>query len=174
MPQTPPNKPTSHDSNPADFFSAIRHPLKSRLFLLTKLPSAFFSGLRVREADTDHCAVTVPYKWFTRNPFRSTYFACLSMAAEMSTGVLAMAGIYRSQPPVSMLVIGTEAIYTKKATGRTTFRCTDGPAIRDAIDKARTTGDPQTMKVRSLGTNSAGDPVAEFFITWSFKVKSRK
>ncbi|HEV9037114.1 MAG TPA: DUF4442 domain-containing protein, partial [Puia sp.] len=97
------------------FFSAIRHPLKSRLFLLTNLPSALFSGLRVVEADTDHCAVTVPYKWFTRNPFRSTYFACLSMAAEMSTGVLAMAAANESQPPVSMLVVRTEADYTKKA-----------------------------------------------------------
>ena len=155
------------------FFRAIRHPLKSRLFLLTKLPSAFFSGVRVVEADADHCAVTVPYKWFTRNPFRSTYFACLSMAAEMSTGVLAMANVYKSQPPISMLVVHIEAIYTKKATGRTTFRCTDGPAIRDAIDKARLTGDPQTIRAHSPGTNAAGEPVAEFFITWSFKVKSR-
>jgi hypothetical protein len=29
----------------------------------------------------------------SQNPFRSTYFACLSMAAEMSTGALAL-GIY--------------------------------------------------------------------------------
>ena len=157
----------------SSFFSAIRHPLKSRLFLLTNLPSALFSGLRVAEADTEHCSVTVPYKWFTRNPFRSTYFACLSMAAEMSTGVLAMAHVYKSDPPVSMLVVGTEAIYTKKATDRTTFRCNDGPAIRDAIERARSTGEAQTIKARSIGTNISGEQVAEFFITWSFKVKSR-
>lgn len=163
MPQTP----------SSSFFRAIRHPLKSRFFLLTNLPSALFSGLRVIEADIDQCAVTVPYKWFTRNPFRSTYFACLSMAAEMSTGVLAMAGIYRSDPPVSMLVTRTEANYTKKATGRTTFRCSDGAAIRETIDKARSTGDPQTIKARSIGTNPSGEQVAEFFITWSFKVKPR-
>ena len=72
-----------------------------------------------------------------------------------------------------MLVVRTEANYTKKATGRTTFHCTDGPAIRESIRKARSTGDPQTIKARSLGTNPAGEVVAEFFITWSFKVKSR-
>lgn len=170
MPQTPAIK--SAPGTSGTFFNAIRHPLKSRLFLLTRLPSALFSGLRVTEADADHCAVTVPYKWFTRNPFRSTYFACLSMAAEMSTGVLAMGNLYQSQPPVSMLVIRTEANYTKKATGRTTFQCNEGPAIREAIDKARSTGDPQTIRARSTGTNANGDQVAEFFITWSFKVKN--
>jgi len=159
--------------NQSAFFSAIRHPLKSRLFLLANLPSALFSGLRITEADADHCAVTIPYKWFTRNPFRSTYFACLSMAAEMSTGALAMAHLYKSQPPVSMLVIRTEAEYYKKATGLTRFLCTDGPAIREAIRLARTTGEAQTIRARSTGANNAGETVAEFFITWSFKVKTR-
>jgi len=155
----------------ASFFDLIRSPIKVRLFLLTSLPSAFFSGLTIPEADDRHCIVTVPYRWFTKNPFRSTYFACLSMAAEMSTGVLAMAGIYQRKPPVSMLVVHTEAAYFKKATGRTRFACTDGEAIYAAVQQAITTGEATTIKARSIGTNEAGDPVAEFFITWSFKVK---
>jgi hypothetical protein len=163
----------NQSSGAAGFFRFIRHPLKSRLFLLANLPSAFFSGLRISRADEDHCAVTIPYKWFTRNPFRSTYFACLSMAAEMSTGVLAMAQLYKTDPPVSMLVVRTEAIYSKKATGRTTFLCTDGPAIREAIRLARSTGEAATIKARSAGTNANGELVAEFFISWSFKAKTR-
>jgi hypothetical protein len=157
----------------SSFLNLIRNPLKVKLFLLTKLPSAFFSGLHIPEADETHCAVTVPYRWFTRNPFRSTYFACLSMAAEMSTGVLAMAQLYKSKPPVSMLVVHTEATYFKKATGRTRFICTDGEAIKTAVRQAIATGEATTIKARSLGTNAADDPVAEFFITWSFKVKNR-
>jgi hypothetical protein len=157
----------------ATFLDLIRSPFKTRLFLLTNLPSAFFAGLRIPEADENHCAVTVPYRWFTKNPFRSTYFACLSMAAEMSTGVLAMANLYKRDPPVSMLVVHAEAAYFKKATGNTRFLCSDGPAIKAAVEKAITTGEATTIKVRSSGTNEAGDPVAEFFITWSFKVKSR-
>ncbi|HVS96741.1 MAG TPA: DUF4442 domain-containing protein [Puia sp.] len=168
-----PIKPTRQRPASA-FFRAIRHPLKSRLFLLVNLPSAFFSGLRVTDADADRCAVTVPYKWFTRNPFRSTYFACLSMAAEMSTGALAMAQVYGTRPAISMLVVRTEAEYFKKATGRTQFLCTDGAAIRDAIGRARTTGEAQTIRARSVGTNADGERVAEFFITWSFKVKQRQ
>jgi hypothetical protein len=53
------------------FFSLIRNPIKFRLFLLTKLPSAFFSGVRVRYVDEEKAVVTIPYKWFSTNPFRS-------------------------------------------------------------------------------------------------------
>ena len=153
------------------FLDLIRSPLKVKLFLLTRLPSAFFSGLKIPEADEDHCVVTVPYRWFTKNPFRSTYFACLGMAAEMSTGVLAMASIYDRKPPVSMLVVSAESAYFKKATGRTWFLCKDGAAIKAAVEQAMATGEATTIKARSTGTNEAGDHVAEFFITWSFKVK---
>jgi hypothetical protein len=168
-----PQSAESEKSASAPFFRLIRNPIKFRLFLFTNLPSAYFSGLRIPEADGDHCVVTVPYKWSTRNPFRSIYFACLSMAAEMSSGALSMAYVYKSDPPVSMLVIQSEAAYFKKATGLIRFTCSDGSAIREAIDRARATGEGQTLKVYSIGANAAGEKVAEFFITWSFKVKSR-
>ena len=154
-------------------FSRIAtHPFKFRLYLLSRLPSAFFSGLRIFNLDSDSCAVTVPYKWFTRNPFRSTYFACLAMAAEMSTGTLAMSHVFGRKPPVSMLVTHLEAYYLKKAIGRTTFTCLDGPLIRETIARAISTGEGQIIRVRSAGTNTNGEMVAEFYITWSFKVKS--
>jgi hypothetical protein len=155
------------------FTRTATNPFLFRLYLLTRLPSAFFAGLKISHLDTDTCTVTVPYKWFTRNPFRSTYFACLAMAAEMSTGALVMNLVYRRNPPVSMLVIHLEANYAKKATGRTRFTCTDGPAIQSAIQGALTTGEGQTVRARSAGTNASGDLVAEFYITWSFKVKSK-
>jgi hypothetical protein len=94
------------------------------------------------------------------------------MAAEMSTGALVMARLYKRNPPVSMLVVHLEANYFKKATGRTHFQCTDGPLIREAIEKAIATGEGQTIRARSAGANPSGDPIAEFFITWSFKVRS--
>lgn len=147
------------------------NPLRFRLYLLSRLPSAFFCGLRLSEASADHCVISVPYRWFTRNPFHSIYFACLAMAAEASTGILAMARVYKSNPPVSMLVVNMEAAFRKKATGRIRFRCDDGPAIREAIDRAKTTGEAQTVKARSTGTNANGETIAEFFITWSFKRK---
>jgi acyl-coenzyme A thioesterase PaaI-like protein len=155
------------------FQTTIKNPILFRFYLLTKLPSAFFAGLKITHLDDDACTVTVPYKWFTRNPFRSTYFACLAMAAEMSTGILVMAQLYKRKPSVSMLVIHLEANYFKKATSRTHFQCTDGTLIRDAIQKAIATGESQTIRARSAGANANGELIAEFNITWSFKVKTR-
>lgn len=156
------------------FIQLMKHPVKFRLFLLTRLPAAYFAGVRVREVDEKRCRVTVPYKWLSQNPFRSTYFACLSMAAEMSTGSLAMAHLYKSSPPVSMLVVKVESEYFKKATGRTSFICEDGELFRQAIEESIQTGEARTVIARSVGTNKEGETVAEFRITWSFKAKPTK
>lgn len=153
------------------FIKLVKHPLKFRLFLLSKLPSAFFAGVRVQSISEKACTVTVPYKWFSTNPFRSTYFACLAMAAEMSTGALSMAHLYKIKPSVSMLVVGLEAEYFKKATGKTSFVCNDGEAIQNAIATTMRTGEGVTVKATSVGTNAQGEEVARFFITWSFKAK---
>src|SRR5579871_5613195 len=106
------------------FQKLVQSHLRFRLYLFSHIPSAFFSGLRIQQIDDNQSVITLPYKWFTRNPFRSTYFACLAMAAEMSTGILAMAFIYK-QKNVSMLVTGMEAKFNKKATGLTRFSCED-------------------------------------------------
>jgi hypothetical protein len=95
------------------------------------------------------------------------------MAAEMSTGSLAMAHSYKSDPPVSMLVVKLEAVFSKKATGLTSFRCADGLVFKEAIESAILTGQPQTVVAESTGTNEAGELIAEFLITWSFKAKTR-
>jgi len=157
--------------NKEQFIQLIRHPVRFRIFLLSKLPAAYFSGVRVRLIDESKAIVTVPYKWFSKNPFKSTYFACLAMAAEMSTGLLAMMNTHKRNPPVSMLVTGLEAAYFKKATGTTTFTCEDGWTINNIIEEANKTGEGKTIKIRSTGKNDKGELVAEFFITWSFKVK---
>ena len=159
-------------SNAATFLKLINSPVKFRLFLLSKLPSAFFFFVRVRYADEKKCVVTVPYKWLSQNPFKSTYFACLGMAAEMSTGILAMAQIYKRKPSVSMLVVKVESEYFKKAAGRTQFICEDGAKFTEAVEESIRTGEARTVQARSIGTNANGEQVAVFTITWSFKAKS--
>ena len=153
------------------FIQLIQHPVKFRWFLLTKLPSAFFSGLRVPAIDSSKAVVTVPYQWFSKNPFKSTYFACLAMAAELSTGLLAMMNTYQSHPSISMLVTGLEAKYFKKATGVTSFLCEDGDAFHRTVLDAIATGEGRVFTAKSVGKNEAGELVAEFLITWSFKAK---
>ncbi len=138
-------------------------------YLLAKLPAAYFSGVRVVSFTEESCKVKIPYKWFSQNPFRSTYFACLSMAAEMSTGLPCLMAIDKMQPKVSMLVVNLESTFTKKARDITTFECKDIPAIYEAVYKAIETKEGQTVETFPVGYNKAGDEVARFKITWSFK-----
>ena len=157
----------------AAFTKLMKHPIKFRMFLLSKLPSAYFTGVRIKEANEKKCVTTVPYKWFSKNPFRSTYFASLAMAAEMSTGALALAYVYKRKPSVSMLLVKLEAEYFKKATGKTKFVCEDGELFQKAIEESIATGEARTVKARSIGTNKEGETVADFIITWSFKARRR-
>ncbi|CAN5479356.1 DUF4442 domain-containing protein [soil metagenome] len=144
---------------------------KFGFFMFTKLPSAWLCGVRLRTIDDAHAVVSVPYKWLSQNPFRSIYFACQAMAAEMSTGVLAIGHTYERNPPVSMLVTKMEAVYKKKATGRIYFTCNDGHVILQTIEKAIATGEGQVITATSIGVNKGGEIVSEFKIEWSFKAK---
>ncbi|MGE5520781.1 MAG: thioesterase [Candidatus Dadabacteria bacterium] len=157
--------------SPASFFSLIKNPLKFRLYLLKSLPAAYFAGLKLKQLDEDHSIVVVPYKWFTKNPFRSTYFACLAMAGELSTGILAMGHIHKTQVRVSMLILSIEGKFMKKATGDTMFICNQGNEIKQNISMAISTGEPKTFKACSSGYNSNGELIAEFNCEWSFMVK---
>jgi len=141
--------------------------------MLLKLPAAFFTGLSIKELEEGKSMITVPYKWFNKNPFKSMYFGTQSMAAEMSSGILAIGQIYKRKPVVSMLVVGMEAKFHKKATDRTDFTCNDGAAIANAVEQAVITGEGQTLVCYSVGKSQAGEMVSEFWFTWSFKSKKK-
>ena len=51
--------------------------------------------------------------------------------------------------------------------------CEDGSLFEQAIAETIATGEARTVKARSVGKNKEGEIVAEFYITWSFKVKSK-
>jgi hypothetical protein len=154
------------------FHQQITNPFKFRLFMLQRLPAALFAGLRIRSFDQQQAIVCVKYKWFNQNPFRSMYFAIQSMAAEMSTGLLASAQVYKRDPAVSMLVVGLEAKFVKKAVDTISFTCKDGEIIDRAVQSAIATDQSTLVRAHSTGTNLAGEIVSEFWITWSFKAKS--
>lgn len=149
------------------------NPFLLRLFLLAKLPSALFAGLRLRELDAEHAVATIPYGWRSTNPFRSTYFAALAMAAEFSTGALAALAADSSPRPMAMLIVNMTASFEKKATSLTTFTCAEGATFAAAVAQAVATGEPATAAAETVGRMADGTVVARFTFTWSFKARSR-
>ena len=147
------------------------NPFFFKLFLLLKLPMAFLAGLKLKELTDDHAVVLMRYKYLNKNPFGSIYFACLSMAGELASGMLAASMAFKSNPKISMLVIGVTIKFTKKAVGIITFECNQGNEIYQTIQKSIDTGEGQAIEALTVARDEKGDVVSEFFINWSFKVK---
>jgi hypothetical protein len=142
------------------------------MFMLSKIPAAYIAGVKVESVTSETAVVSVKKKWVNQNPFRSIYFAVLSMAAEMSTGILCMGALYKRNPLVSMLIVKIEGWFIKKAIGKVVFTCNDGILANDAVEKAIATGEATTVVCNSKGVNEQGELVAEFYCTWSFKARS--
>jgi hypothetical protein len=154
------------------FQNLVNNSFLFRIYLLKSLPMAFIAGVRVKELSADKAITTIKFGWLTQNPFRSMYFACQAMAAEMSTGLLVMNAIYNSSPAVSMLIIQNKASFLKKAVGKITFTCADGNHINEIIRKVKQGGEGVTTDLIAVGKDESGDIVAEFTFTWSLKAKA--
>jgi len=156
------------------FRKIVKSKFKFRLFMLKNLPSAFFSGIKVAKISEEKAIVSIPFKFLTQNPFKSVYFASQAMAAELSTGVLALSHVHKRNPRVSMLVFNMRANFTKKATSKIFFTCEDGLKIKNAVEESIKTGEGVTVEAKSTGKNKDGDIVSEFYFTWTFKPVSKK
>ncbi len=137
--------------------------------LLFQVPLDFLTGMRLRELNEKLCKVSVPYRWLNKNPFRSTFWAVLGMAAELSTGALVMMYTYKLDPSVAIIVGDCSGEFISKARDLTTFVCNDGERIAETVKRAIQTGEPQEIMCRAIGYSKAGEEVARFTFTWKMK-----
>lgn len=142
-------------------------------YLLYKLPIARLAGVKLSHIDSEKAETRVKFKWINQNPFKSMFWAVQGMAAELSTGSLCAEKIKAKEGNISMLVVGMEARFTKKAVGRITFTCDMGAELDEILLKAETTGEGQTLKMKSIGRDEKNDMVSEFLFEWSFKRRSK-
>ena len=176
MTKTTQNLPLTDQLSPEEtaFTKKIKNPLLQRFFMLIKLPSAFFMGIKIVAVDLERATVAVPYAWRSQNPFRSTYFAAQAAAAEMSTGVLAMMAL-QGKGKISMLITHMDANYLKKANKKAIFVCEEGLKVRKAVKKAIQTGNAVEVALHTKGfiKDAEGKTVeiSNFTFTWSFKTK---
>lgn len=155
------------------FQKLVNNSFLFRIYLLKSLPMAFIAGVRVKKLENKSAVTTIKFGWLTQNPFRSMYFACQAMAAEMSTGLLVLNYVYGSQPPISMLIVKNQAQYFKKAIGKIIFTCEDGNEINHIISQTIKTGEGYIIDLKSIGKDESGEIVSEFVFTWSIRVKTK-
>lgn len=149
----------------------VLKPSRVNLFLMLKLPSAWFCGVRLSRIDLLSSQVTVKHRWINQNPFKSLYFAVQNMAAELSTGILLMQAIQSQNQKVSMLVIEAQSQFFKKATGRIRFECQDGQKVNDIVEQSLKTNTSQHMILFVNAFNQNNEKVSQFSFKWSIKPK---
>jgi hypothetical protein len=147
-------------------------PWNFRAYLWRNLPLAACAGLSLRRLDESGCTVGLPGGWRTQNPFRSTYFAAQTMAAEMSTGAPALILVQGAPASISMLLRGLDAVFTKRIQGPSLFTFDDLAGMQAAIARAAASGESETYTGVSIGRGPDGAPAAEFRVSWSFKRRS--
>lgn len=149
----------------------MKSPFQYNLYNFFKLPSVWWCGIRVKSVNEESCLVSVKHRWINQNPFKSMFWAVQGMAAELSTGLLLMNEIARTKKSFSMLVLNNKANFSKKATGRISFNCNQGRQIKDCLNKAISSGTPQTIWLNSSGLDSKGDTVSKFSFEWTLKLR---
>ena len=140
-----------------------------KIVLFFQVPLDFIAGIRLRELNEESCKVSVPYRWLNKNPFKSTFWAILGMAAEMSTGALVKMYTYKLDPSVAIIVGDCSGEFIAKAKDVTTFVCNDGKRIAETVQKAIKTGEPQEVLCQTVGYSKVGEEVARFTFTWKMK-----
>ena len=132
----------------------------------------WIAGLRIKEINESKCVTSVPFKWLTKNPFKSIYFAVQSMAAELSTATACLLAVEGQKPSVAFIIVDLKATFSKKATDRVYFTCEDNAKAFEAVQKCIETGDSAIATFKTVGKMKDGTVVSEFEFTWSFKQRS--
>ncbi|MBM4340497.1 MAG: DUF4442 domain-containing protein [Deltaproteobacteria bacterium] len=151
------------------FQRILKNRLLFKVALFSQVPLDFVTGMRLRELNEESCKVSVPYRWLNKNPFKSTFWAVLGMAAELSTGALVMMYTYKLDPSIAIIVGDCSGEFIAKAKDLTTFVCNDGKLIAETVKQAIKTGEPQEVLCKAVGYSKAGEEVARFTFTWKMK-----
>lgn len=141
-----------------------------RLFLLQKLPLAYIAGVKVTKFDEQGTETCVKFGWINQNPFRSIYFAAMHMAAELATGLLLFQYL-DEETRFSMLLVKTNASFSKKACGKIRFECKQGEAAHSFITHVLNTSEGDSIDLPVISYNESNEEVARFNYTWSCRKK---
>lgn len=100
------------------------------------------------------------------------YWAVQGMAAELACGMLVMQAIRNESRSISMLLVGSQAKFTKKATGRIEFECLDGAVAKRGVAQSLSQSEGVQFDLTVIGRDARRDIVSEFVFNWSVRTRS--
>ena len=154
---------------------SIRDTLFLRAFSFAKIPLLFFVGPTVSKLTDEECVITIPFHKRNKNHLGSMYFGALCIGADAAGGMIAAKLLRQVKKGKGSLIFKDfQAKFLKRPEGQTFFTCADGLKIQDAVRRAEESlerVDLPVMVIATVPSKFGKEPVAEFTLTLSLKVK---
>jgi acyl-coenzyme A thioesterase PaaI-like protein len=146
-----------------------------RAFSFWKIPLLYFVNPSVVKMTEEEVVISIPFLHRNKNHLGSMYFGVLCIGADAAGGFIAARALQQVKNGKGSLIFKDfQAKFLKRPEGRTLFTCKDGLKIREAVKKAEETLERVELPVTIVATvpdKSGDEPVAEFVLTLSLKVK---
>jgi acyl-coenzyme A thioesterase PaaI-like protein len=148
-----------------------RETLMIRAWALRFIPLLFFVRPAIVELTGERSVVRIPLRRRTSNHLGSMYFAALCAGADAAAGLAAFKTISSKRARVSLIFKDFSAEFFKRAEGDVEFSCSDGAAVREAVERTIGSGERENVLTRVVATvpSISEEPIASFVLTLSLK-----
>lgn len=146
-----------------------------RMFGIFKVPLIWYVRPKVMELNEQRIVVKIRLRWRTKNHLNSMYFGTLAIGADIAGGMLAMMMLRDMGIDVAFVFKDIKGEFLKRPEGDVLFTCSDGPSIRELVNRTANSADRHNLPVTIIATcpaKSGDEPVARFVLTLSLKKKS--
>ena len=144
-----------------------------KLFLLGvfKIPMLWYVRPKLLELNEERVVAKIRLRRRTKNHLNSMYFGALAVGADVAAGIFAFYFADLLGKKVSFAFKGINGEFIKRAETDITFICDQGELVKKAMDKSKETGERVNEMVKVIAYNTSKEPVAEFDMIVSVKVK---
>ena len=143
-----------------------------RYFGLTKVPMIFYCRPKVIEINSDSVTVKIPLLRRNKNHVGSMYLGALSVGADITSAMLALGIIKKSDKKIIPIFKDFHADYYKRAEGDVHFVCNEGVKIKKMLKKVIDNNTRINEKIivnAYVPTKLGEEVVAKFSLTLSLK-----
>ena len=144
-----------------------------KLFLLGvfKIPMLWYVRPKLVELNEERVVAKIRLRRRTKNHLNSMYFGALAVGADVAAGIFAFYFAEILGKRVSFAFKGINGEFIKRAETDITFICDQGELVKKAMDKSKEAGERVNETVKVIAYNTSKEPVAEFDMIVSVKVK---
>ena len=143
-----------------------------RYFGFTKVPMIFYCRPKVIEINSDSVTVKIPLLRRNKNHVGSMYLGALSVGADITSAMLALGIIKKSDKKIIPIFKDFHADYYKRAEGDVHFVCNEGVKIKKMLNEVIDNNVRINEKIivnAYVPTKLGEEVVAKFSLTLSLK-----